>query len=87
MLSKAILALEVHTVYKELLSKSTPMLEVQTIAFWRHPYAGGTKSCFLNQPLRCRYKHWLYKSTSLLWRYKQLVSEVIPTLEVQTFGF
>jgi len=33
MLSKAILALEVHTVYKELLSKSTPTLEVQTFGF------------------------------------------------------
>jgi len=27
-----------------LLSESTPTLEVQTVAFYSHPYAGGTNS-------------------------------------------
>jgi len=25
------------------------MVEVQTVAFWRRPYAKGTNSCFVNQ--------------------------------------
>ena len=46
-----------------------PMLEVQTVAFQRYPYAGGTNSCFLKASLR--------------WRHKQLLSKGIPTLEVR----
>jgi len=61
--------------YKQLLSESTPTLEVQT-----------SKCCFINQHLRWRYKQLLSKSTpyaggtnscflkaSLRWRYKQLL--------------
>jgi len=47
------------------------MLEVQTVAFERYPYAEGTNSCFLK--------------VSLCWRYKQLPSESTPTLEVQPY--
>jgi len=69
-----------------LLSKSTP-------------YAEGANNCFLNQPLRWRYKQLLSESTPTLevqtskgcfinqhlrWRYKQLLSKGITTLEVQT---
>ena len=34
---------------QQLLYKSTPTLEVPTVAFKSLPYAGGTKSCFLHQ--------------------------------------
>ena len=50
-----------------------PTLEVQTVAFERHPYAGGTNSSYLKSPLR--------------WKYKQLLSKCIPTLEVHTVAF
>jgi len=45
-------------------------VKAQTLAFKSTPYAGGTSSCFLK--------------ASLHWRYKQLLSKGIPTLEVQT---
>jgi len=32
------------------------MLEVQPVAFWINPYAGGTNSRFLKPSLRWRYK-------------------------------
>jgi len=48
--------------YKQLLYKSTLPLEVQTVAFYINPYAGGPRSCFLNQPLRW-YKQLLHKLT------------------------
>jgi len=41
------------------------MLEAQTVAFWRLPYAGGTNSCLLNQPLRWRYISTLVVPTPL----------------------
>ena len=56
-----------------MLFKATPMLEVQTVAFRSHPYAGSTNSCFLNQLLH--------------WRYNLLLSKATPTLLVQTVSF
>jgi len=47
--------------------------EVQKVVFQRHPYAGGTNSCFLKV-----YLHW---------RHKQLLFKGIPTLEAQTVAF
>jgi len=87
-------------VQKELLSKSTLMLEVQTVAF-------------LKPSLRWRYKQLLSKSTptlvahlytggtTLSWWYKQLLhkstpyaggknscfSKATPTLQVKTVAF
>ena len=74
MLSKAIFALEVQTV--AFFSKSTPMLEVQTL------------SCSLKASLRWRYKQLLSKSTPMLevQSNKQLLSEGIPMLEVQPYA-
>jgi len=44
-----------------------------------HPYAGGTTSCFLNQfPTLVAYPYT--QGTTLHWRYKNLLSESIPTL-------
>jgi len=50
-------------VQKQLLSKSTPMLKMQTVAFYSHPYVGGTNSCFLKASLHRRYKQLFCKST------------------------
>jgi len=41
--------LESNKLYKQLFSEGIPTLEVQTVAFWINPYAGGTNSCFINQ--------------------------------------
>ena len=87
--------------YKELLSKSTLILEVQTVAFWSHPYAGGAISCFLNQLPTLVVQTVAFYINSLRWRYKQLLStstpnaggtnnwfvHQLPTLEVQTVAF
>jgi len=52
--------------YKQLFSKSTPTLVVQTVASKSTPYPGRTNSCTLKSPLCCRYKHLLSKSTLTL---------------------
>jgi len=35
--------------YNQLLSKATPMLEVQAVSLQINPYAGDTNSCYLKQ--------------------------------------
>jgi len=56
-------------------------MEMQTVSFYSHPYAGGTNSCFLKASLRWRSKHWLYKSTLYAGGTN---SSYLKLLEVQT---
>jgi len=85
--------------YKQLLSKSIPMLEVQILVYKSTPYAGGTNSSYLKSPLYWKNKQLHSKSTpysggtnscflkaSLRWRYKQLLYESTFTLEVQPYA-
>jgi len=60
--------------YKQLLSKSTLVstLEVRTIAFSRHPYAGGADGCFLNHPPMLEVQTVAFYINSLICRrYEQ----------------
>jgi len=64
--------------YNQLLSKATPMLLVQTVAFWRHPYAGGTDAADQSS-----HAVRLSKSGMLIMNYSTMTSNNVNTKKQQ----